>query len=243
MARLQIAALRFSWICAHRGTPVTTQPGDQTAGAGDHGHLRASYADREQVIGTLKAAFVAGMLAKDEFDLRLGQAFASRTYPDLAALTTDLPVMPSAAQLPKPVREQGEMRVPRPGRVFTVATVVYAGVWPLAFALPHSGPDHDPHAGFALVVLATFGYLILVCMLGAQIISDRLDKRSARQLPQGPAPGTGGPAPRRPPSAGPGRQLPPGGHGHQHTGEAAPVRRSRPLFSRWRPFFSLPSTR
>ncbi len=29
--------------------------------------------DREQVIGVPKAAFVQGMLAKDEFDLRVGQ--------------------------------------------------------------------------------------------------------------------------------------------------------------------------
>jgi DUF1707 SHOCT-like domain len=43
------------------------------------GHLRASQADREQVIDILKAALVRGMLTKDEFDLRVGQAFASRT--------------------------------------------------------------------------------------------------------------------------------------------------------------------
>jgi hypothetical protein len=213
---------------------MATGSGDEPAAVG-RDRLRASHADREQVIGTLKAAFVAGMLAKDEFDLRVSQAFASRTNADLAALTADLPAMLSAAQLPKLVREQGEMRVPRPGRVFTVATVVYAGVWPVAFALPHSGPDHDPHAGFALVVLATFGYLILLCMLGAQIISDWLDKRSAPQLPQGPAPGPGGPASQRPPSAAPGRQLPPDGHGHQQTAEAAPIRRLRPPLSRWRP--------
>ena len=220
---------------------MTPQPGDGTAaGHEGRGYLRASHADREQVIGTLKAAFVAGMLAKDELDARVGQAFASRTNADLAALTADLPATLSAAQLPKPVREQGEMRVPRPGRVFTVATVVYAGLWPVAFALPHSGPDHDPHAGFALVVLATFGYLILVCMLGAQIISGWLDKRSARQLPQGPAPGAGGQASRRLPSGAPGRQLPPGGHGHQQTAEAAPIRRPPPLLSRWRPLVLCP---
>jgi hypothetical protein len=57
-----------------------TGPGDEiAAGAGDHGRLRAAHADREQVIGTLKAAFVQGMLAKDEFDARVGQALASRT--------------------------------------------------------------------------------------------------------------------------------------------------------------------
>ena len=34
------------------------------------GHLRASHADREQVIETLKAAFVQGRLTKDELDTR-----------------------------------------------------------------------------------------------------------------------------------------------------------------------------
>jgi hypothetical protein len=51
---------------------------------------RASDADPEQVIGTLKAAFVQGRLTKDELDLRVGQAFAARTHAELAALTGDL---------------------------------------------------------------------------------------------------------------------------------------------------------
>jgi hypothetical protein len=59
--------------------------------AASHGHLRASHADREQVISVLKAGFVQGMLGKDEFDLRVGQAFASRTGAELAALARDLP--------------------------------------------------------------------------------------------------------------------------------------------------------
>jgi hypothetical protein len=33
---------------------------------------------------------VQGMQAKDEFDLRVGQAFASRTYAELAATTAKL---------------------------------------------------------------------------------------------------------------------------------------------------------
>ncbi len=50
-----------------------------------------SHAEREQVIGTLKAAFVRGTLAKDEFDLRVSQALASRTDAELAAVTAGLP--------------------------------------------------------------------------------------------------------------------------------------------------------
>ena len=60
-------------------------PGDEIASrARGHDHLRVSHADREQVIDALKAAFVRGVLAKDELDLRVGQTFASRTYAELA---------------------------------------------------------------------------------------------------------------------------------------------------------------
>ena len=51
---------------------------------------RASDADREQVIGVLKAAFVQGRLTKDEFDARAGHALTAPTHADLAALTIDL---------------------------------------------------------------------------------------------------------------------------------------------------------
>ena len=58
-------------------------PGDEiVAGAGGRGRLRASHADREQVIEAVKAAFVHGRLDRDEFDLRVGRALASRTYAD-----------------------------------------------------------------------------------------------------------------------------------------------------------------
>jgi len=74
-------------------------PGDDNAvPAGRRGRLRASHADREQVIGVLKAAFVQGRLTKDELDLRVGQVLVSRTYADLAALTADLPAGPTGSQ-------------------------------------------------------------------------------------------------------------------------------------------------
>jgi hypothetical protein len=66
---------------------VTPEPGAQPAAAG----LRASRADRERVIDLLKAAFVQGRLDRDEFDARIGQAVASRTYGELAAVTADIP--------------------------------------------------------------------------------------------------------------------------------------------------------
>jgi hypothetical protein len=58
--------------------------------------LRASHADREQVIGLLKVAFVHGRLTKEEFDGRVDRALAARTYAELTRLTDDLPVLPAA---------------------------------------------------------------------------------------------------------------------------------------------------
>jgi len=82
------------------------------AGAARRGHFRASHADREQVIGTLKAAFVQGRLGKDELNARVGQALAARTYADLATLTADLPAGLAAAEPPsRPARARAPLPV------------------------------------------------------------------------------------------------------------------------------------
>ena len=82
---------------------MTVEPGDEiAAGGGGRSHLRTSRADRDQVIDVLKAAFVQGRLGKDEFDLRVGQVLASRTYADLDALTADIPAGLASAPLPPP---------------------------------------------------------------------------------------------------------------------------------------------
>ena len=72
------------------------EPGAQmAAAAGGRGQLRASHADRERAIDVLKAAFVQGRLAKDEFDARVARAFMSRTYAELAAVIADIPPPPA----------------------------------------------------------------------------------------------------------------------------------------------------
>jgi hypothetical protein len=75
--------------------------------------MRASHADREQVIDMLKTAFVQGRLAKDEFDLRVGQVLASRTYADLSALTADIPAGLIRAQSPNPARKPASVPTPK----------------------------------------------------------------------------------------------------------------------------------
>ena len=93
-----------------------TGPEDSAAAGRDR--LRAGHADREQVIGTLKDAFVHGRLTRDELDARAGRALSARTYADLAALTADIPAADiPAADIP---------RRRRPGRPPRCA----AGRWP-----------------------------------------------------------------------------------------------------------------
>jgi len=152
------------------------EPPDQMPAAAGNGYLRTSHADREQVIGILKAAFVQGMLAKDEFDLRVSQALASGTYGELAAVTADLPAGLTVATPPQPVQEPGEPRIPRPGRVLAVATAVYAAVWSVAFVVP-TNSEGEPQGLLWLVPLTTVFYLLLLLTIGTPIFADWLNKR------------------------------------------------------------------
>jgi len=63
-----------------------------------HASMRASSADRERAVDVLKAGFAEGRLTQDEYNDRMGRAYAARTYGDLTALTADLP----AGALPLP---------------------------------------------------------------------------------------------------------------------------------------------
>jgi hypothetical protein len=201
--------------------------GDEiAAGAGGRGHLRASHADRDQVVGTLKSAFVQGMLAKDEFDLRVGQALASRTYAELAALTADLPAGLAAALPPKPARAGGGQPVLRPGQIITGATMLYAGAWVYALMSSKTGENPVPAV---LVFLGGFVYLLVLAVAAGVAHENRQDKLSGGQRPRGHTLGAGGPAFRYLPPAGPRRQLPPVDPGHRHAAEAARRRRLRPL--------------
>ncbi|HUB38529.1 MAG TPA: DUF1707 domain-containing protein [Streptosporangiaceae bacterium] len=203
-------------------------PGDELAGrAGGRGHLRSSHADREQVIGVLKAAFVQGMLAKDEFDLRVGQVLASRTYAELAVVTADLPVGLAAVQPPKPALAKGGQPILRPGQIATGATMLYAGAWVAAV-----------FSSVGLVAVLLFGplYLGLLAVAIAVALENRQERRSGRRPPRGQAPGGGGQALRRLPPASPRRQLPSADPGHRPTARAVLRRRpwpSAPVRGHW----------
>jgi DUF1707 SHOCT-like domain len=80
-----------------------TGPGDEAATAQDRGRggLRASDADREQVIDALKAAFMQGRLTGDELGGRADQVYASRTYAELARVIADIPTALTGARTPR----------------------------------------------------------------------------------------------------------------------------------------------
>jgi hypothetical protein len=89
------------------------QPHDPAAAQAAHGgHLRASDADREQVIDALKTAFVQEQLTTSDLARRAGQALESRTYAELAGATAGIPPPPpltppprhNAAPVPAPAR-------------------------------------------------------------------------------------------------------------------------------------------
>jgi hypothetical protein len=56
--------------------------------------MRAATADRERAVDVLKAGFAEGRLTQEEYNNRMGRAYAARTYGELAALTSDLPAGP-----------------------------------------------------------------------------------------------------------------------------------------------------
>ena len=173
------------------GVAMVTGPGDElAASAAGRGRLRVSDAEREQVIGAVKAAFVRGMLAKDEFDLRVSQAFASRTYAELAAVTAALPVEPAAAQPPRPARARGGQPVLRPGRVMAAGTALYAGIQAFVFLSPWPvGTENDPaRAKIALFLLSNPMYVAVLLICVVILIAGRRERRSGGR----PAPGAGG---------------------------------------------------
>ena len=53
--------------------------------------MRAASADRERAVDVLKAGFAEGRLTQEEYNERVGRAYAARTYGELTALTADLP--------------------------------------------------------------------------------------------------------------------------------------------------------
>jgi hypothetical protein len=154
------------------------------AGAGNEmtpgfGHLRASHADREHVIGTLKAAFVQGRLAKEEFDQRVSQTLRSRTYADLAAVTADLPArLIHAEQRREPAAAQAAQPVNKP-LLWGMCAVTLAGVL--------AGVAAFPVNSLTLLAMGVIAILVGAPVAGTLILDSWRGRHIGGELPPGPA--------------------------------------------------------
>jgi hypothetical protein len=153
---------------------------EMTAGMAAHGRLRVSYTDREQMIDVLKAAFVQGRLTKDEFDARIGQAFAARTYADLAAV---IPVGLIGAQSPqKAARTQAQPPVNSGVKSSACAIALAAALWLAAFLT-------DNAAVFIVAIVVTVSVSLASPAADALMLGSGHKKHSGGQLlPPAPTP-------------------------------------------------------
>jgi len=120
----------------------------------------------------LKAAFVQGRVTKDEFDVRVGQAFASRTYADLAVVTADLPAGEIADQPPSNrARVQGRPAMGHAAKARLCLVIAVAMMTVATFA-----PGRPALLLFAPLCLTA------LMVAAAQILASQHEKRSCGQL-------------------------------------------------------------
>jgi Domain of unknown function (DUF1707) len=145
------------------------------------------------VIDVLKAAFVQARLTKDEFDARIAQALAARTYAELTVVTAGIPAAPSGVQpsrrpMGARVRHRVNPDLRSDVRVVVAACPIAAVSW-LATV-----PAGDNFVTMPLLLLVAFTATVVALrsfVHGAMVlVESRLQKRSGRQpLRPPPEPG------------------------------------------------------
>lgn len=159
-------------------------PGYEMAAGDGRGRLRASHADRERVIDTLKAAYVYGLVTKNELDERVSQTFAARTHAELAVITADIPSglaplrpAPASASAPAVARDRAIM-----------ATAILAGLaWIASFVLsPDAGPGPSVAGalGALLFVGGTGSAFVSLFLLGIRMRAQRTQHPGSKLPPR-----------------------------------------------------------
>ena len=130
----------------------------------------------------VKAAFVQGRLTKAELDVRVGQAFVSRTHGDLGAITADLPAgLIGARPLRKPVPAQVPTQAPPPVSkplLWTAVAIMLAGIVSLVAAVPAQV--------FLLLPVGVLAILIGTPIAGTLMLDSWRENRTGGQLPPRP---------------------------------------------------------
>ena len=120
---------------------------------------RRSRADGRHAQGRVRG----GPLAKDDFDARIGQAFASRTYAELAAVTVGIPAGPAVG--PPPARKPSR-RVSDAVR-WGASGFVTPAILAIAFAL-NSLPGNRALGPVTFVI--AFVYFVFWMSVGADML-------------------------------------------------------------------------
>ncbi|GGO06398.1 hypothetical protein GCM10010116_12580 [Microbispora rosea subsp. aerata] len=129
--------------------------------------MRASDGDRERVAAALREHMAEGRLTVDEFNERLEQVYQSRTYGELAKLTSDLPEidlhrLPAATEsvrASQPARRDDKARADLRGAwtAWAGASAVCWVIWVLTFI--GSGDAGYP---WPLWVMGPWGVILLI---------------------------------------------------------------------------------
>ncbi len=188
---------------------------DRAARTGRRGEVRASHADRERVIDRLKAAYVYGLVTKDEFGERVGRTLASHTQGELALVTADIPAeLPAAPSTLSPAGAKSGTPARARQRPIDRAVAASAALSALAFlaaVLVGSRPGVDAaQVGGLLAVGAVGSGLVSLFLVAAHAGRSRRDKRSAGQLRPQRAIDTGRSTAELPPARRSRRQSPAG---------------------------------
>ena len=175
------------------------ESGDEMAGDElGHVHLRASHADREQVVDVLKIAFVHGLADQGRVRCaaRPGARLADRRRTDVAHLRS--PGQPGFSPAAAPVRSaeaadrsHGHGDHPADGRLVGGRA---------------GGPSPDGGAVAMLLFAFTFAWTGILLLTGSVLLESRKHERSGGQLMPPPGPDGGGQS-SRPPA--PAAQFPP----------------------------------
>jgi hypothetical protein len=154
-------------------------------GAEGDSNLPVSHVGREQVLDALKTAFVHGWLAKDEFDLRVGQVLAA--YAELDAVTADIPTGLTTAQPPETIRKSHNKKLIQRG------TAAGAGASVALTATMAVAARGNPV--ISLVVVGLVGVFVAGLLAGLlTLVSWVLEMVSSRRPSLGPPAGPGGTA-------------------------------------------------
>ena len=196
------------------------------AGTEGDSNLPVSHVGREQVLDALKAAFVQGRLAKDEFDLRVGQVL--KAYAELDAVTADIPARLTTAQPLETIRKSHNKKLIQRG------IAAGAGGSVALTATIAVGARGNPVISVLVVgavgVLVA-GLLTVLLMLVSWVLESVASRQPSPELPPGPS----GLAAQRLESAGPAGSSAPINHDPPHLAEAARRRPSRPRLPSLKP--------